>query len=76
MPEINETPRDKFVRVAETRTNNVIKEIRKLGNLSNDYYEYTQEDVDLIFSSIMEEIELVKQNFPFYAKKNKFTLPR
>lgn len=59
-----ETKREKFVRLAELRTNNAIKQIRLIGNLSNkNNYEYTEDDVRKIFKVLKEEIELVEKKF-------------
>lgn len=39
----NETKRDKFVRLAEARTNKIIDMVQLLGNCSNtSQYEYSQ----------------------------------
>ena len=44
-----ETKRQKFVRLAENRTNKILDMIQLLGNLSSlGTYEYTQQDVDKI----------------------------
>ena len=52
-----ETKRDKFVRIAEARTNKIINMIQLLGNCSNQsLYEYSQKDVNKIFNAIQEEI--------------------
>ena len=41
-----ETNRERFVRIAEARTQKIIDMIELLGNCSNKYnYEYTQKDV-------------------------------
>lgn len=45
-----ETKREKFVRLAEARTNKIIDMLQLLGNCSNSSaYDYTQQDVDKIF---------------------------
>lgn len=50
MPKERETKRQKFVRLAESRTNKIIDMLQLLGNCSNSSaYDYTQEDVDKIF---------------------------
>ncbi len=73
----SETKRDKFVRIAEARTNKIINMIQLLGNCSNpSQYDYTQKDVDKIFKAIQAEIDEAKgrfnkQNSP---KGSKFTL--
>ena len=46
-----ETNRERFIRIAETRTQKIIDMIDLLSNCSNQYnYEYTQKDVDKMFS--------------------------
>lgn len=51
----NESKADKFVRLGEYRVNKVIDAIGRLENLSNrTNYEYTQEQVEAMFS-IMEK---------------------
>lgn len=72
-----ETKRDKFVRLAEARTNKIIDMIKLLGNCSNSStYEYTQQDVDQIFSAIETEIIEAKKKFTktLNINSNKFTL--
>ena len=50
---MEETKRERFVRLAEARTNKIINMIQLLGNCSNQsMYEYTQKDVNKIFSAI------------------------
>ena len=59
-----ETKREKFVRLAEARTNKIIDMIQLLGNCSNlSTYEYTQQDVDKIFSAIESELKEAKKKF-------------
>lgn len=73
----SETKRDKFVRIAEARTNKIISMIQLLGNCSNQsQYEYTQKDVDKIFKAIQTEIDEAKNRFKHQdnQKGNKFTL--
>ena len=60
----NETNRERFVRLAEARTQKIIDTIRLLGNCSNSYvYEYTQKDIDKIFTAIEGELKLAKSKF-------------
>ena len=72
-----ETKRDKFVRIAEARTNKIINMIQLLGNCSNQsLYEYSQKDVNKIFNAIQAELDEAKKT---YSKRNsqkgsKFTL--
>lgn len=72
-----ETKREKFVRLAEARTNKIIDTLLLLGNCSNtSAYEYTQQDVDLIFSAIESGVRDAKKRFfrNESAKSNKFSL--
>ena len=64
MEKIQETKRDKFVRLAEARTNKIIDMIQLLGNCSNlGAYDYTQQDVDKIFTAIENELREAKKKF-------------
>ena len=72
-----ESRRDKFVRIAEARTNKIINMIQLLGNCSNlSQYEYTQKDVDKIFKAIQIELDESKKRFSRQdsQKGTKFTL--
>lgn len=72
-----ETKRDKFVRLAEARTNKIIDMIQLLGNCSNSgAYDYTQKDVNKIFSAIQSELDAAKKRFNKQESPNssKFTL--
>ena len=61
---IEETKRDKFVRLAEARTNKILDTLHLLGNCSNtSAYEYTQQDIDQIFSAIELEVRETKKKF-------------
>lgn len=61
---MNETKRDKFVRLAETRTNKILNMIELLGNLSNQSaYDYTKSDVDQIFNAIESSLKDSKRRF-------------
>ena len=73
----NESKRERFVRLAEARTNKIIDMIQLLGNCSNSsVYEYTQQDVDQIFSAIETEVREAQKKFAKSepAKSSKFTL--
>lgn len=72
-----ESKREKFVRIAEARTNKIINMIQLLGNCSNqNLYDYSQKDVIKIFNAIQVELDETKKR---YSKQNsqkssKFTL--
>ena len=66
---------DRFKKIATNRTNKILKDIQLLGNCSNkSNYEYTDEDVKKIFSSIDEELKAVKVKFKSKKRKDKFSL--
>ena len=59
-----ESKREKFIRIAEARTNKILSMIQLLGNCSNPAsYEYTEKDISDIFSTIEKELKLAKQKF-------------
>ena len=67
--------KERFVRIAERRTNNILEQLRLLGNCSNkNNYSYTEEDVKKIFSVIEIELKEVKMKFNSKANKEKFKL--
>lgn len=72
----NESKRDKFVRLAEARTNKIIDMIRLLGNCSNSrVYEYNKDDVKKIFSTIEDELKIAKSKFEINdVEDKKFSL--
>jgi len=56
--------RANFVRLAERRTNAVLQKIRILSNCANtNAYEYSDRDVNTIFSAIEEELESARAKF-------------
>lgn len=59
-----ETNRERFVRIAEARTQKIIDMIELLGNCSNQYnYEYTTKDVDKMFFAIECALKASKARF-------------
>ncbi len=66
----NETPEERFKRVAETRTNAVLDKIRILGNLSNkQLYGYTEKDISRIFTAISKQLKEVRAKFNSQKEK-------
>lgn len=64
MPKANESKRERFVRLAETRTNKIINMVQLLGNCSNtSAYEYTDADVEQIFGAIESSVREAKKKF-------------
>lgn len=77
MSKKQETKREKFIRLAEARTNKIIDMLQLLGNCSNlSTYDYTQQDVDKIFAAIESEVRETKKKFiKIESKKSsRFTL--
>jgi hypothetical protein len=67
--------RERFLRVAENRTNKIIETLRLLGNCSNKTnYEYSDEDISKIFSTIDQELRIAKLKFNSDSNKKKFKL--
>lgn len=54
--------KENFKRIASNRTNKIIDTISSLSNLSNaSYYEYSNEEIELIFNAIIEEAKKTKK---------------
>ena len=65
-----ETKKDKFIRVAESRTNKILAMIRLLGNCSSKaVYDYTEQDIKKIFTAIEAEIRNAKEKFSDHSEK-------
>jgi len=65
-----ESRNNRFKRLATKRTNNILNNIRLIGNLSNkSTYDYSEEEVSKIFSAIESQLKIVKVKFHFYKKK-------
>lgn len=59
-----ETNRERFVRIAEARTQKIINMIDLLGNCSNPYnYEYSQKDVEKMFGAIEQALKTCKAKY-------------
>lgn len=72
----SETKRDRFVRLAEARTNKILEMMRLLGNCSSkSNYEYSDEDIKKIFNALERELKNTKNRFlGIDTKEEKFTL--
>lgn len=61
---MRETKKERFVRIAEARTNKIINMIRLLSNCSNEAnYDYSDEEVKRIFTAIESEVKIAKAKF-------------
>ena len=74
----NESKADKFVRLGEYRVNKVIDAIGRLENLFNrTNYDYTQEQVEVMFSIMEKRLLEVKGRFaPKKEKEDTFSFGR
>ena len=64
--------RDKFVHLAESRTNKLLKDIALLSNLSNrTNYSYTEQDVEKIFKAIKLALKGCEQRFEIAQKTSR-----
>ena len=62
--ELKETKKEKFVRLAEARTNKALAQIKLISNLSDkSTYEFTEEDVNKIFTHLEKEIKIARARF-------------
>lgn len=67
-----ESKREKFVRLAENRVNNILKGIELLGNLSNsNNYDYTQEDLTKIIKTLKSAVNDLERTYDISTNKNK-----
>ncbi|MEF9917420.1 MAG: hypothetical protein RR746_08690 [Lachnospiraceae bacterium] len=71
-----ESKHEKFLRIAEARTNKILDMVRLLGNCSNKTtYEYDETDIKKVFSTLEQELKNCKSKFQDSGDKdNKFTL--
>jgi hypothetical protein len=68
-----ESRKERFNRIATKRTNDIIDKIRVLGNCSNrSTYDYTEDEINKIFSAINKELRISKDRFT--SKRKKFIL--
>jgi hypothetical protein len=58
-----ETPRQRFVRLANKRVVKAIRAIQLVGNLSSPAYQYDEKDVIKIFDAIQSEVDQARSKF-------------
>lgn len=60
----SEIKRQRFQRLAEKRTNDVLERLRILGNCANrGQYDYSAEDTGKIFRAIEREFKIIRLKF-------------
>ena len=66
-----ETKEDKFHRIASARVSKVLDSLRILGHCSNlNTYEYTEEEVDKMFTAIRRKLDNIENNFREKLRSN------
>ncbi len=61
-----EDKRERFERLAEKRTNAVLKKLDILANCANrNRYEYDEEDIEKIFKTIRKKVRETQSEFKF-----------
>ncbi|MGC9968491.1 MAG: hypothetical protein ABSC29_02045 [Minisyncoccia bacterium] len=69
-----ENKKDRFKRLATARTNGVLRSLKVLGNCANrSAYDYSEEEVNKIFSEIERRVREIKAKFHF-GKNKEFKL--
>jgi len=64
--------RANFVRLAEKRVANAMRDIRLIGNLSNRaHYEFTEADLKKIVAALEREVDGMQRRFKDAPAKNK-----
>jgi hypothetical protein len=75
----NETTRERFVRLAESRTNRALDAIRTLGNLSNRrVYAWEEQDIRRVSKALRDAISEMEASFTTTRGRaeNRFRLSR
>ena len=61
LSKVSSEKREKFVKLAESRTVNAISAIRVIGKLGNkSHYDYTEADVKKIINVLSKEVDALK----------------
>jgi len=60
---MDETRNQRFRRLATKRAEKVADDLRKIGNLGSSNYEYSQEEIDRLFSYIEERMQEARSRF-------------
>lgn len=69
---MKKTKRDRFVRVAEQRTQKVLDDMKSLAKCADPVcYEYSERDVEQICTAIEQELQNLRDAF---AGRNRFSL--
>lgn len=67
--------RDRFVRVAENRTQKVLDALQSLANCSDkSMYDYSDRDVEQIINAIEDSVEKLRVSFERNRPRDRFSL--
>jgi hypothetical protein len=79
-PPENETKRDKFLRLAPSRTEAVLRRIDQLGKLSGSGYEWEADEMQQILDAVFDAVHDMKRKFERKREKTsvgfKFASPK
>lgn len=72
--DVTETKSERFERLAGHRVNKVLEQIRIIGNLASQQYEFTSEQVEKIVVAIQAALAEMEEKFqkPLDKKSKKF----
>ena len=69
-PKKDESNRDKFIRLAESRTAKAVSAIENLASLANPRsYEYSDKDINQILKALKDAVSMVENSFKTKEKK-------
>lgn len=70
-----EEKRERFKRLASSRTNEILKKLKVLGNCSNrSAYEYSEADISKIYTALEKAIKESRSRFYYPSEKKGFKL--
>lgn len=75
MSTVKISKKERFQKLAVYRTNEVLKKLKVLGNCANrSAYEYSEEEINKIFSEVDRKVKETKAKFHFPKSRGQFTL--
>ena len=66
----NESKNEKFIRIASPRVNSVIDKLDILSNCASANYEYTEDDVEHMFTEIQKALKDARNSYNNELSKN------
>jgi len=68
---VKDEKHDNFRRIAERRTEAILEDLRKLSNLSSPNYEFDDDEVEKIFTTIRDGVDEARGRFRRGLNKRK-----